>query len=161
MSLQTFQSLVQRPDWSKNVLVWIGAPAALEPVLQGTTQVQLDLLDLFPENDGLPAARDERAELLEQRLKQHLQQIRPTGDERVVLRVRNAALLARYGVGLRCFYDWFAGSRTLTILEIDRLRPLDLPGTVADSLRFDPDELVRYYRSLLHRPDHLCIEAAS
>jgi hypothetical protein len=161
MSLQTLQNLVQRPDWSKNVLVWIGDRAALAPALQGTTQVELDLLDLLPDDDSLPPARDERTELLQQRLEERLRQLRPEGSERVALRVRNAALLARYGVGLRSFYNWFGSSRTMTVLEIDRLKLINLPDTVAGAIHFDPDQLVNYFRPLLPRPDHLCTEASS
>jgi hypothetical protein len=161
MSLRTVQNLVQRPDWGKNVVVWIGDRAALDPVLQGTAQVQLDLLDLLPQDDGLPAARDDRANLLQQGLKQRLRELRPVGNDRVVLRVRNTALLARYGVGLRPFYDWFAGSHTMTVLEIDRVKAVGLPDTVAEALRFDADGLANYFRNLLHRPDNLCTEASS
>ena len=161
MSLQTLQNLVQRPDWGKNVVVWVGDRAALDPVLQGTAQVPLDLLDLFPEDEALPAARDERAELLQERLEQHLRQLRPEGAERVVLRVRNAALLARYGVGLRSFYNWFAGSRTMTVLEVGRVKPVPFPDTVAGTLRYDPDWLANYFRPLLPRPENLCTEASS
>jgi hypothetical protein len=161
MNLQTLQNLVQRPDWSKHVIVWIGDRAALEPVLQGTRQVQLDLLELFPEDDALPPGQDDRTELLQERLNECLRQKRPSGDERVVLRVRSAGLLARYGVGLRSFYDWFAGSRTMTLLEIDRMKPAALPDTVAEAIRLDSDTLANYFRSLLHRPDNLCSEASS
>src|SRR5262245_1853533 len=89
MSLQTLQNLVQRPDWSKHVLVWMGDRTALDPVLHGVIQVQLALLDLLPDDDALPPARDERAELLQQRLNDHLRQVRTDGSERVVLRVRD------------------------------------------------------------------------
>jgi hypothetical protein len=160
MSLQTLQNLVQRPDWSKNVLVWIGDRAALASALVGTTQVDLDLLDLLPDDDDLPPARDDRTETLRQRLEERLRQLRTDGKDRVALRVRNAALLARYGVGLRSFYDWFGGSQTMTVLEIDRVKPINLPGTVAGAIHLDPDELANYFRRLLHRPDHLCIEAS-
>jgi hypothetical protein len=161
MNLAALQNLVQRPDWGKNVVVWIGDHAALDPVLQGTAQVHVDLLDLLPKDDALPSARDDRADLLQQALKQRLRELRPAGNDRVVLRVRNGALLARYGVGLRPFYDWFAGSQTMTVLEIDRIKPTGLPDTVAETLRVDADRLANYFRDLLHRPDNLCTEASS
>jgi hypothetical protein len=160
MNLPTLQNLVQRPDWGKNVVAWIGDRASLDLVLQGTVQVELDLLDLLPEDDALPPAKEDRGEMLQQHLEQHLRQVRPAGSERVVLRVRNAALLACYGVGLRSFYNWFASSRTMTVLEIDRVKPFALPATVAGALRLDADGLANYFRSLLHRPDHLCTEAS-
>jgi hypothetical protein len=161
MNLAALQNLMQRPDWGKNVIVWIGDRAALDLVLQGVAQVQLDLLNLLPEDEALPAAQDDRAEWLQQELKKYLREHRPDGSDRIVLRVRNAALLTRYRVGLRPFYDWFAGSQTMTVLEIDRIKPVGLPDTVADTLRFDADGLANYFRDLLHRPENLCTEASS
>jgi hypothetical protein len=99
--------------------------------------------------------------MLQQHLDQYLRQTRPAGDERVVLRVRSAGLLARYGVGLRSFYNWFAGSHTMTVLEIDRIKPAALPDTVAEAIRLNQDTLMNYFRSLLHHPDNLCGEASS
>src|SRR5262249_57540424 len=117
--------------------------------------VEVGLVELFPEDDALAGGRDDRSEILAQRLDQYLRQKRPAGDERVVLPVRNAGLLARYGVGLRSFYDWFAGSHTMTVLEIDRMKPAALPDTVAKTIHLNPDTLTNYFRSLLHHSDHL------
>lgn len=158
MSLQALHSILQRPIWSKDVAVWIGSRGPLDEALQGFRQVLLDVLDLLPEDEKLPAARDDRVELLREQLDQQVRRLRPEGEEPTVLRVRNAALLARYGVGLRSFFDRFAGSRTMTVLEIDPVKPVTLPATVADTLRLDAGSLVNYFKPLLFRPDNLCVE---
>jgi hypothetical protein len=158
MNLKGFQALLDRPSWSKDVVVWVGSGEVLGSALEKARQVELDLLDLFPEDEALPASRDDRADLLRGQLDAKLQQVRPTDAERIVLRVRNAALLARYGVGLRSFYDWFGGARTLAVLEINRTRPVQLPSAVTANITFDTDALVEYFRPLLAKPDNLCVE---
>ncbi len=59
------------------------------------------------------------------------QAIRPKGPGRAILEFRHAALLASLGIGLGPFFDWFAGSTTMTILEVDPIKPVRLPNTVA------------------------------
>jgi hypothetical protein len=159
MSQQVLRDILQQPVWSKDVVAWIGSREALDDALQGFHQLRLDLLDLLPDDVELPAARAERGELLQQRLDQQLQTMRQTAPERCILRVENAALLARYGLGLRSFFDWFAGSQRMSVLEIGRIRAATLPETVSEAVRFQPDWLAQYFRQHLNRPDHLCIEA--
>jgi hypothetical protein len=158
MNLIEFRSLLDRPSWSKDVAVWIGNGAALSELLQNMNKQDLDLLELFPDDEALPVTRDDRAELLGHRLDQTLQAIRPAGPERMVLRVRNVALLARYGVGLQSFFDWFGGSKTFVVLEINRVKAVALPESIMGSIGFDADWLVEYFRPLLAKPDNVCVE---
>jgi hypothetical protein len=159
MTPQQFQERLRQPAWSKDVIVWLGSRETLDGLLHGLPQVTLDLLDLLPDDDALPAADAERKELLEARVDARVRDLRPADDQRAVLRVRSAPLLARYRAGLRPFFDWFAGARTMTVLEIDRPRPVALPDTVAGSLRLDTDEMVGYLRSHLRSADNLCSES--
>ena len=159
MTPQQLQERLRQTVWSKDVIAWFGRRDTLGGLLHGLPQVALDILDLLPDDDTLPAAFDDRNELLGTRLETRVRALRPTDGSRAVLRVRNAALLQRYAVDLGAFFDWFAGSHTLTILEIDHPYVTLLPETVADSLRLDPNTLVSYFRSCLQRPDNLCIES--
>jgi hypothetical protein len=158
MNLKGFKALLERPSWSKDVVVWVGSGETVGAVLENRSHLDLDLLDLFPEDEALPASREDRADLLRRQLDQQLRELRPTGSDRVVLRVRNAPLLARYGVGLQSFYDWFGGSQTLAVLEINRTKPVRLPCNSAEKVNFDPDWLVEYFRPLLAKPDNMCAE---
>jgi hypothetical protein len=158
MNSKGFQSLLERPTWSKDVVVWVGSRDALSSALENKSHLEIDLLDLFPEDESLPTSRESRAELLREKLDGKLQEIKPSASERLVLRVANASLLARYGVGLQSFYDWFGGSQTLAVLEINRMNTLQLPADSADAVSFDSDWLMEYFRPLLAKPDNLCAE---
>jgi hypothetical protein len=158
MNPKGFRALLERPSWSKDVVVWVGNSDGLATLLGNTNPLELDLLDLFPPDEALPVSRADRADLLRRRLDKKLQELKPAGPQRTVLRVRNAPLLARYGVGLQAFYDWFGGSHTLAVLEINRTKAVRLPGQAADKVHFDPDWLVEYFRPLLAKPDNICAE---
>ena len=160
MSVAQFKAILDRPTWSKDLVVWVGDREALDHVLVAFKQQELDLLDLLPDDEALPAAREDRAELLDRELDKRLQAAKPPGTERVILRVRNAAVLAKYGVGLQRFYEWFGGSHTLAVLEIDRLRPVTLPTGVASVLKLDTKWLAGYFRPMMAKPDRLFVEAA-
>ena len=84
--------------------------------------------------------------------------LRPSGPDRIILRVRNAALLAKFGTGLGPFFDWFAGSNTMTILEVDPVKPVRLPDSVAGTILVDFDWLANRFRGWLNHPEHLCVE---
>jgi len=47
----------------------------------------------------------------------------------------------------------------MTILEIDPVKPVRLPDSVAGTIRFDPDWASQpQFRAWLFRPEHLCVE---
>lgn len=158
MSAQQLKQLVDQPLWSKQVVLWIGERSRLDAILQGRPQRQVDVLDLIPDDDAAPVSPDERAERLRRRLDEVIRGLQPAGRERVVLRVRNAALLARLGVGLGPFFDRFAGSSTMTVLEVGPVKPVRLPDSVAATIRCDADWLANCFRGWLSRPEHLCVD---
>jgi hypothetical protein len=159
MSPQAFRELVRRPTWSKEVVVWVGPTDKLDGLLEGMSQVKLDLLDLFPDDETLPVSKEERAQQVQQRLVEFLKKNKPTTG-RSLLRVENAALFASCGLGLQAFYDWFGGSRTFTVLEIDRLRSVSIPSHLEGILRIDPAWLPEYFKTLLTTPDRICMETS-
>lgn len=111
--------LLRQETWDKDVVLWKGPIETLRARLGAKNTVELDLLDVVPP-DFDPAAdnresEDEFRRALENRLRS-IEAIR-TGPQ--VLVVRNAPLLARFGVGGRPFYDWHAGSQSMTILAVE------------------------------------------
>jgi hypothetical protein len=154
------KELIHRPAWSKEIVVWVGSIDKLDTILEGMTQIKLDLLDLLPDDEELAASREARAELIQQGLEKFLRERKPKGGGRLILRVRNAALFARYGVGLQSFFDWFSGSRTLTILEIEQLKNVTFPATLTGVVRADPNWLLQYFKPLLAHPDRICQETS-
>lgn len=160
MSVVQFKAILERPTWSKDVVVWVGDRESLDHVLGGIKQLELDVLEMMPEDEALPTGKEDRAELLDRELDKRLQAMKPQGNDRVVLRVRNVAVVAKYGIGLQRFYEWFGGSHTLAVLEIDRLRPVTLPDSVVGVVKLDTNWLVGYFRPMLAKPDRLLVEAA-
>jgi len=158
MTPDQLRDLVDQPLWSKQVIVWIGERSRLDQLLQGKSQRLLDVLALIPDDDQWPSDPEERADWLRSRLDEAVQGLRPAGPKRVILRVRNAALLAKLGIGLEPFFDWFAGSSTMTVLEVDPIKPIPIPDTVSGTTRIDFDWLANRFKAWLSRPEHLCIE---
>jgi hypothetical protein len=158
MTPEQLRDLVDQPLWSKQVIVWIGERSRLDQLLQGKSQRLLDVLSLIPDEIQWPSDPEERADCLRFRLDEAVQSLRPAGPGRVVLRVRNAALLAKLGTGLEPFFDWFAGSSTMTVLEVDPIKPIHIPDTIAATTRVDFDWIANQFKAWLSRPEHLCIE---
>lgn len=64
MSIQDLKAIMELPTWSKDVVVWAGSHNTLDQMLEGMKQLEIDLLDLFPDNDVLPVGQEDRAEAL-------------------------------------------------------------------------------------------------
>jgi len=101
------------------VVLWRGTDPDLRQAVADAKCVELDLLDLFDENQ-LPADDDEARRELTMAARSWLQKLDGTHGNKRVLIVRSAGLLARYGVGLKEFYDWFCGDFGLVIIAMGR-----------------------------------------
>lgn len=135
------QALVKSRSWDKEILLWAGSQKSLQEALSTDTFITLDLLDLFdPAN--LPIDDDATRDQLRDRLRSHLKKIHPGPDNRVILVVKSIGLLARYGVGLTLFYDWFVGSFTLVILLLE-----GGPETTEwpEEVRCESNRLLKYF----------------
>jgi len=139
------KSLVEQRTWEKEVVLWVGAEPALLKLLGPVHHITLDLLDLFDE-DNLPMDDEETRQHMIAALAARLQAI-PTGPgSRVVLVVTSIGLLARYGVGLREFYDWFCGDFSMVVLLLERtLEDTQWP----DEVSCDSDRLLSYFQEPL------------
>ena len=119
MKVIPLADLLRQETWDKDVVLWKGPIEALRARLGAKSTVELDLLDVVPPGFD-PAADDSESEAEFRRaLENRLRSIEATRTGPQVLVVRNAPLLARFGVGARPFYDWHAGSQTMTILAVD------------------------------------------
>src|SRR5438876_25454 len=107
-----FRALLKQRTWDKDVLLWLGSEKSLLSALGSVNHLVLDLLDLF-DLDRLPVNDEETRRDLSERLRLKLKSIPKGPDNRIVLVVKSVGLLARYRVGLKEFYDWFVGSRTV------------------------------------------------
>src|SRR5208283_991395 len=119
--MQGLPELVQlagQRTWDKELILWVGSEANLASALSGLHVDNLDLLDLF---DGPPEQidDDEIRQHISRSLKKRLQTLVRISAKRTVLVVRSAALLARYHVGVREFYDWFCDDFSMVILLVE------------------------------------------
>jgi len=136
------RSLLKQRTWDKDVLLWLGSEKSLLDELGTLNKVViLDLLDLF-DRDNLPVDDDETRDSLRERLRQRLKAIPRGPDNRTVLVVKSIGLLARYGIGLKEFYDWFVGSHTVVALVLEGLpEKTDWP----EEVRCDAKRLFGYF----------------
>ena len=150
MNADDLKELASRPAWSKEVIVWVGREQGLDTTIAGQPQTTFDVLELLDEDEPLPSEAEERRALLEKRLEKRLLELRPAGPGRLILRVRNAALLARYGISLQDFFDYFGSSQTMVILCVDGATPSAKWQThLEQQVDYNPDGIVRYLASCL------------
>ena len=135
------KALLKQRTWDKEVLLWHGSEKPLISALGSAKHLVLDLLDLF-QPGSLPSDDDSTKDALREQLRQRLRSIVKGPDNRPVLVVKSIGLLARYGVGLKEFYDWFVGSHTILILLLE-----DMPekSEWPDEVRCDPKRLPSYF----------------
>src|SRR4051812_33053096 len=93
--------IVRQRTWDKELNLWVGPEKQLRAHLEGLRLETLDLLDLI---EGDESDDDDVRQGLKRAIRQHLRSIPRESGQRVVLVVRSAGLLARYGVGVREFY---------------------------------------------------------
>ena len=116
--LEDLAQLSTQRTWDKELVLWVGPEAKLQSALTGVHSDTLDLLDLF---DGPPDPTDDGGvrQHLSRSLKRWLQSLPRISGKRTVLLVRSAALLARYHVGVREFYDWFCDDFSMVVLLVE------------------------------------------
>jgi hypothetical protein len=149
-SPQDLRKLLAQKTWDKDIAVWVGPLSSLREILGGSGQSivssELDLLDLVSDQP-IPDADEDIGFAIKTRLRAELTKLRPSGAQRQVLVVKSAALLTRYAVGLREFFDWFVGDHAMVILALDGIPPA--PKTLPAEIELRPDWLLQS----LSRPD--------
>lgn len=135
--------LVKRRTWDKDLVLWLGSQQKLVEVLRPGSHEILDLLDLFDEG-CLPMDDESTRSLLAQDLRNRLQSVEVGSVRRTIVIVRSIALLARYGVGIREFYNWFCNDFRMAILLLEGpLEHVDWPEEVI----CNDDLLLKYFDS--------------
>jgi len=132
--------LVGQRTWDKELNLWVGPEKQLRAQLEGVRLETLDLLDLIV---GDETADDDDVRLqLARAIRQHVRSIPRECGQRVVLIVRSAGLLARYGVGVREFYDWFCDDFSMVFLLVEgRCSEVDWP----EEVECHPSQLIDYF----------------
>ena len=144
-----FTELVSRRTWDKDVAVFLGSEAALRAAVPAGSDaaavLTLDLLDLFDEA-SIPDTEEDMVAFFRRALRQKLSAFSASLGQRRILIVKSAGLLVRYHLGLKEFFDWFVGDRSLVVVLIeDTPRKLELPVEIECS----PDTISGYF----NRPD--------
>jgi len=143
-----FTRFASQRTWDKDVAVWLGPESALRAALPSVSTVAadtLDLLDLFDET-ALPDSEDDVVQCLRRALREKLLSFAPVADHRRILIVKSVGLLVRYNLGLKEFFDWFCGDRSLAVLLVEAIpERVELPSEV----ECHPRTIVDYF----DRPD--------
>ena len=132
-SSSELRKLLAQKTWDKEVAIWVGSLASLQDLISGSGQTidvkQIDLLDLISEH-SIPDSDEELGRTLKGQLRSELQKQRSSSTDRRILLVQSTALLSRYDVGLKEFFDWFVGDHAMVILLLDGIpsstKPLPL-----------------------------------
>ena len=134
---------MKQHTWDKDLILWLGSEQKLLEVLRPGSYEVLDLLDLFDEG-SLPMDDESTRSFLVQELRKKLQSVHHGSGRRCILVVRSIALLARYGVGIREFYNWFCNDFRMAVLLLDG--PLEQTEWPEEVLCHN-DLLLKYFSS--------------
>ena len=132
--------LVSQRTWDKELNLWVGPDTELRSRFQGVRIETLDLLDLI--GGDVPIDDDDIRGYLAQAIRQHLRAFPRQRGQRVVLIVLSAGLLARYGVGVREFYDWFCDDFSMVFLVVEARGP-DIPWP--EEVECRPNQIIDYF----------------
>lgn len=132
--------LVSQRTWDKELNLWVGPERQLREQLEGMRLETLDLLDLIV---GDVSADDDDVRLqLARAIRQHVKAIPRERGQHVVLIVLSAALLARFGVGVREFYEWFCDDFSMVFLVVEgRCTDVEWP----EEVECHPNQLIDYF----------------
>ncbi|MFO0821030.1 MAG: hypothetical protein U1A77_24000 [Pirellulales bacterium] len=132
--------LVSQRTWDKELNLWVGPERQLREQLDGLRIETLDVLDLIEED--ATGDDDEARRQLARAIRQRLKSITRERGQRVVLIVLSAGLLARYGVGVREFYDWFCDDFSMVFLVVEgHCSDTDWP----EEVECHPNQLIEYF----------------
>lgn len=109
--------LIAQRTWDKELNLWVGPERQLRAALEGGKLETLDLLDLIA--DDVPADDDDIRLYLARAIRQYVKSISREKGQRMILIVLSAGLLAKYGVGVREFYEWFCDDFSMVFLVVE------------------------------------------
>lgn len=148
----TLAGVAQKQFWSKDVCIYIGTDRGLAKELGSASVETLDLVDLLPSAEDLPADDEGRSQFLQSRLDSFLEERSKALRGRCIVVIKNAALLARYRTGLRPVYDWFGGDRTMVVLLLSPTLAFRLPLHLGRDVKCDCNASAEYLATCLANP---------
>lgn len=132
--------LVSQRTWDKELNLWVGPERLLREQLEGLRVETLELLDLIV--GDVSADYDDVRLQLTRAIRQHVKAIPRERGQHVVLIVLSAGLLARFGVGVREFYEWFCDDFSMVFLVVGgRCTDVDWP----EEVECHPNQLIDYF----------------
>jgi hypothetical protein len=132
--------LMSQRTWDRELNLWVGPDRELRVLLQGVKLETLDVLDLIAVD--VPADDDDIRQYLALALRKHLKSLSRERGQRRVLIVLSASLLARYGVGVREFFDWFCDDFSMVFLVVEgRCSDMAWP----EEVECHPNQLIDFF----------------
>lgn len=140
LQAKELSQLLGQRAWDKELNLWVGPEPELRALLDGVKIETIDLLDLIEAD--CPADDDEIRLYLARAIRRRLKSVSREPGQRMVLVVLSAGLLARYGVGVREFYDWFCDDFSMVFLVVEgRYVGIQWP----EEVECRPNQLVDYF----------------
>lgn len=140
-ALAELEKLLRQKTWDKEIVLWLGPDTALKDALSKYTAHELDMLDLLDPNN-LPSDDNDTRERMISTLRHRLQELNTTAGKKIVLVLRSAALLARYNLGLKEFYDWFCSDFGMVVVPLAHSAD---ETAWPEAVVFDKDRLYNYF----------------
>ena len=137
---ERLSQLMSQRTWDKELNLWVGPEKELRTQLVGVRIQTLDLLDLIV--GDFPAEDDDIRLYLARAIRQHVRSISREHGQRMVLLVLSPGLLARYGVGVREFYEWFCNDFSMVFLVVEGRCP-DMPWP--EEVECHPNQMIDYF----------------
>lgn len=139
--------LNERPKYGKRVFAWVGSQDKLYAVLPSEITKPINISGLQFHQNSEDVKRDIR-----NTLNNKLQEITAGLRSQQILVVEDAVLLARYGVEITGFYDWYVGDKTMVIFLIPDLdkaesRMQDICDIGGGCIEFKKEKILRYFGS--------------
>lgn len=154
MNLEDFRKNIAefktRPIPGKHIYVWNDEKSPLLQLTEAEFTEQFDLaleigVDENRANERIVRREIEKA--LENRLSQLYSEVQKRGGQQILV-VLSANLLARYGIGLTVFYNYYIGDRTMVIFVVPK--PKDLNSlTFPEYIEYDANETLKYLTNLV------------
>lgn len=130
------QSMIGRPKPGRKLFVWLGTIYELRQITPREITVEIDLLDLVPEEQNI--SQKEIQNKLRKSLEQKLDSLLQGVKNSQVLIISNGILLVRYNLSFNTFYSRYLVDRTMAIIQMPALIGTDkLPSYVG----FHPEKI--------------------
>lgn len=153
MMLDNFRKMIaafkSRPVPGKHVFVWNDEKAQFFELVGKDLIMELDVAAAtqFTESEvDEMSIRRKIEKTLQAKLSSLYEQVCKE-DKQQLLVVTSASILARYGVGLTAFYDFYLGDRTMVVFIVPKPKNMDFL-IFPEYVRYDPEGTLKYLANL-------------